>query len=108
MYCIIQNKVVYLYQQNRKTMKKQLINQVVASFKKSLNPNSKWYAQDLADFKARVSQLSVKELQEKAERLGAFYNPNSLLNRTANAEIKRMSKGGMFNVGNMKPENCLD
>ena len=94
--------------QKRKNMKNSLVNQLVANFKKTLNPSSKWFAQDVADFKANVLRLSVKELEQKLGRFAALNDEKSTLNKVVRKEVKLMDKSGLFNVSNMKLANCMD
>ena len=89
-------------------MKTSLVNELVANFKKTLKPSSKWFAQDVEDFKSNVEKLSVDELQIRWGNMNAMRNENSSFNKAIRAEEKKMLKSGMFNVGCMKPENCLD
>ena len=91
-----------------KTMKTSLVNQLVANFKRTLNPSSKWFAQDVADFKANVSRLSVKELEQKLGRFNAMNDEKSTFNKAVKKEVRLMDKSGLFNVSNMKPANCMD
>lgn len=88
--------------------KQQLLKELLEQRKKSLNKNSKWYSQDIADYKENISKLSVKDLESRLEMFNAFSDPKSQFNKMANAEMKLMNKGGMYNIGNMKPTNCLD
>jgi hypothetical protein len=89
-------------------MKNSLITQLVATFKRTLNPSSKWFNQDVADFKANVSRLSVKELENKLGRFTALNDEKSSFNKSVKKEVKLMEREGMFNVSNIKPNNCLD
>lgn len=89
-------------------MKKQLIDQVVKNFKTTLNSSSKWFIEDLSNFKKGVSEKSVKELEQMISNFNAMNDENSSFNRSIRSEEKRMLKCGMFNVNNMKPFNCLD
>lgn len=86
-------------------MKKQLINKLVLNYKKTLNVNSKWYEQDLAVFKDNVSKLSLKELQDKLDRLNQY---DTTLVKKAKKEISKLNKAGMFDITNMSNKNCLD
>lgn len=99
---------MYICGTKANNMKSSLVNQLVANFKKTLNPSSKWFAQDVADFKANVSRLSVKELEQKLGRFTALNDEKSTFNKTVKAEVKLMDKSGLFNVSSMKLENCLD
>ena len=89
-------------------MKNSLVNQLVANYKKTLNPSSKWFTQDVADFKTNISRLSVKELEQKLGRISQYVNDNSFLSKQVNKEIKNMDKAGMFNINKMKAANCMD
>ena len=105
---LIQMKVVSLIYQKRKNMKNSLVNQLVSNFKKTLNSTSKWFAQDVADFKANVSSLSVKELEQKLSRFTAMTDEKSTFNKVVKKEVSLMNNSGLFNVSNMKAVNCLD
>jgi hypothetical protein len=89
-------------------MKSSLISQLVANYKKTLNTSSKWFAQDLADFKANVSRLSVKELEVKLGRLTSLNDENSSFNKKVKKEVSLLNRGGMFDMSKMKAANCLD
>ena len=89
-------------------MKKVLINQLVENFKTMLNPQSKFYKEDLANFKEKVSTLSVNELKERVGRMNAMNDENSEFNRAVRRETKRMEAAGMFDVGKMKQDNAID
>jgi hypothetical protein len=89
-------------------MKQQLIKNLVSNYKKTLNPSSKWFTQDVQDFASRVSKLSVKEMEIKLGRISSLVDDNSLFNKKVKKEINFMAKGGMFNVSEMKPANCMD
>jgi hypothetical protein len=73
-----------------------LINKIVANYKQTLNQNSKWFSQDVQEFRKNLSVLSVKELIEKLARL-SYYNSQTF-ERQANREINTLDKAGMYNL----------
>jgi hypothetical protein len=87
-------------------MKKQLITQAVKLYKKSLNPKSKWFNQDVTDFKSQLENKSIAELKEQVSRLSVY--DSSKFKKDANKEVSKLNKGGMFDISNMSGKNALD
>jgi hypothetical protein len=89
-------------------MKKQLIAELTNLYKKSLNSSSKFYTQDVADFKKRAETKTEAQLRQQLANMKCIMGMDSKVNKIVNTEVKRMDKAGMFKVGNMKPVNALD
>lgn len=86
----------------------QLRSEILKVFKLSLNPNSKWYQQDLKDFTSILKTRTEKELQQQLANMRGIVGLDPEVNKLCALEEKRMEKAGMYNLGNMKPENALD
>ena len=84
------------------------IDKVIEAYKETLNPSSKWYEDDLNDFKCRISHKTESELMQQLANILAVSGKDKRVNSIVNNEINRMSRGGMFNVNTMKPINGLD
>jgi len=84
------------------------IDKVIEAYKETLNPSSKWYEDDVNDFKRKISHKTEAELQQQLANILAISGKNQKFNSIVNKEINRMNKGGMFNVNAMKPINGLD
>lgn len=89
-------------------MKAQLIKKAVELYKLTLNTNSKFYADDVRDFKANISGLSETQINEKISRLNAITSNKSTFNKSVEKEMRKMDNAGMFNVSSMAPKNALD
>lgn len=89
-------------------MKAELISKTVKAYLKRVNKNSKWFAQDLATFKAGIAKETPAQLIQRLSNWCAMDDENSTFNKAVKAEEKRMDKAGLFNVRNMKPVNALD
>ena len=83
-------------------MKKALIN----NHQSKLNKNSKWYQEDVADFKSNINKVSDSRIKEMYRNMVAF-NSKSFEKWVAQEEGK-MKKAGLFDMKNLKPQNCLD
>ena len=86
----------------------ELIRQIIRLYTASQNAKSKWFAQDLADFKLAISLRTDKELKQQLANLNALAGNDSRFNRICDKEEKRMQRAGMYDLGNMKPKNALD
>lgn len=76
-------------------------------FEKTLDVNSKWYLQDLADFKKRAAYSDLKKLPQQLANLQALNNSKSSFTKTVNKEIKKLDAAGMFIAENLNPKNAL-
>lgn len=85
-----------------------LRKEIIGLHTKTLNPKSKWYAQDLADFRAVLSTKTEAEMRQQLANMRGIAGLDKGLNKILEAEEKRMAKAGMYDLGNMKPENALD
>lgn len=78
----------------------------VAAYKKSLNTNSKFYEQDVADF---IRNVKNETPAKSATMLGNQKWLNSEESeRYVNHEVGKLDRAGMFNINRMKPKNALD
>jgi len=89
-------------------MKKQLITQCAVLYAKTLNPKSKWLKQDIAEYKANLSTLSITDIRNRLSKLNAMQDVNSTFNKQVVKEVQLLDKAGMFNVSKMQSKNCLD
>lgn len=89
-------------------MRKQLIQQLIEKYKKSLNQKSKWYSEDVKQYKKAISELSVDELNRKLGNISALVDNDSKFNRAVRKEITKLDNAGMYNISGMKPGNALD
>lgn len=83
-------------------------NEIVSLFKSSLHKDSKFYEQDLADFKRTLAGKSESEAKEQLARLRALSGLDAAFNNTVSKEMDKLDKSGMFSMHNMKPTNALD
>lgn len=67
-------------------MKQQLAKQVYDLYKRSLNHKSKWYNNDLADFKALVQTKTVEQLRQQLANMRGIMGLDEQLNRVLAAE----------------------
>ncbi len=86
----------------------QLESELIKEFTKSLNPSSRWYKIDIEDFTANIKAWDNNRCMQSLSNMKAMNNPDSKFNRDVDKEIEKMEHAGLFNIGNMKPENCLD
>lgn len=87
-------------------MKKQLINESVRLFTNTLDKKSKWYNQDLTDFKQRIQCASIEQIKASINNMSYAQSEKSEID--FNKETRRLEKAGMFNISNMKHINALD
>ena len=85
-----------------------MIIEAVEIYAGTLNPNSKFYNEDLQNFKRGISAKSEEEIKLHIDRLIQFSNPKSQFNLSADKEVRKMDKGGMYDVNRLKPINALD
>lgn len=83
-------------------MKKALINDC----KNRLNKNSKWYNDDVVDFKNNLNKCSDSRIKE-------MYNNSIVFNSKSfekfiDKEKEKLLKAGMYNMNNLKSQNSLD
>ena len=86
---------------------KSIITAAIEQYKKTINPASKWYTQDIADFKQRISVLPTKEVERILNNLSSMNNGNSNFNKSVKSEVKALNKAGMFEMKNLSPNKCL-
>lgn len=100
--------ITYVINNNNKVMTtNKQIDFLIRRYKaKYQNKKSKWFGQDVQDYSDNlVVQTSVR-ITELYNQALAF---DSLeFEAEVEAEEKKMDKGGMYDMGNMKPENALD
>lgn len=80
--------------------------QAIELFKETLNPSSKFYAEDLQHFINGISLASKDHVRQTVNNLS--YARSKKADNDFNRETKRMEIAGMFNIGNMHPRNSLD
>ena len=83
-------------------MKTGLINDC----KNRLNKNSKWYNDDVADFKSNLNKCSDSRIKEMYSNSIAFDSKS--FEKFVEKEERKLLKAGMYNMSNLKPQNCLD
>lgn len=87
-------------------MKKQLIKTAIELFTKTLDKKSKFYQQDITDFKNRIQSASAQQLEQSINNMSYMASKKSDID--FERETRKLDKAGMFNIGNMKPINALD
>lgn len=87
-------------------MKKQLIKTAIELFTKTLDKKSKFYSQDISDFKIRIQSTSIQQLQQSVNNMSYMASKKSDID--FERETTKLDKAGMFNIGNMKTINALD
>jgi len=84
------------------------LDQVIELYKSSLNPNSKWYGSDMHNFISQAENKTEKELLQQLANLKALTGKDKKFNAMVDKEVSLLAKSGMYDVGSMKPKNCLD
>lgn len=83
-------------------MKMSLANlklQLVKEFKKSLNPSSKFFNEDINSFKQRLKQENNKDkLNVRLNNLVCLNGGNSSFNKEVKNIINELEAGGMFEI----------
>lgn len=79
---------------------------LVKNYISGLNKSSKWYEQDIADYKCNIDNISNAKLKEMYDNSIAF-NSKSFEKIVAREESKLL-KAGMFDINKLKPQNSLD
>lgn len=87
-------------------MKSQLITEAIQAFKLTLNPESKFYNQDIIEFKNAISKKSAQDIKDHINRLKSY--SSKYFEKKVNKELSKLDKQGMFNIKNFSPDNCLD
>ena len=87
---------------------KSLKSQLVAEYKKSLNPNSKWYAEDVRNFTESLEGQTTEKLEQRLSNIICLNGGSASFNRKINKIEKELERGGMYEMGSMRPENALD
>ena len=87
---------------------KSLDSEIIDLFKQSQNPNSKWYNDDVAAFIRVLKTKTTKEKQQQLANMRALAGLDPKFNAAVEKEEKRLVRAGMYDLGNMKPENALD
>jgi len=86
-------------------LKKELVNE----FRSSLNPNSKFYNADMHSFNDRLKDEKDKDrLMTQLGNLRCLNGKSRSFNNKFKKFTKELDMAGMFDMGNMKPENALD
>jgi len=93
---------------NGEMTKQQLIKETIREYKKTLDPQSKWYQDDVVSFTTGIKKKTVSELQTTLGNLRSLNNPNSDLSRTVKKETRLLDNAGMFNIKNLSPIHALD
>lgn len=86
----------------------ELDKQLILVYKRTLRPNSKWFAQDLADFRRHISQKTTQEKQRILNNLRNLTEDDSPLAKEVEREIKSLDKAGMYDIRKIGPEHQLD
>lgn len=79
---------------------------LIENFRNSLNKKSKWYDSDLAEFKNNLDKVSESKILEMYNNMIAFNSKS--FEKFVEKEEQKLLKGGMYNINNLKPKNCLD
>ena len=87
-------------------MKAKLIKQAIELYKKTLDSNSKWYNDDLANFTRGISAAPLEQIERSINNMS--YAQSKKADADFNRETRKLEKAGMFNIGNMKAINALD
>lgn len=88
-------------------MKEKLIAELMKVWESSYrNKNSKWYNLDRLDYLDNIKRLSIDDLQKRLNNLTALNSKS--FEKKVNAEINKMDKAGLFNIGGLSPIHQLD
>jgi hypothetical protein len=86
-------------------LKKELANE----FRLSLNPNSKFFNADIKSFNDRLKdEKDEDKLITQLGNLRCLNGKSRLFNKMIKELTKELDKGGMFDIGKIKPINALD
>lgn len=72
------------------------------------NKNSKWFAQDLADFKTYIKTRTATDLQQSVTNMKCLAGENTKFNKEVQRIENQLEKGGMYDIRNMQPRNAID
>jgi uncharacterized heparinase superfamily protein len=86
-------------------MKNRLIEELTQEFKRTLNPASKFIAEDIANFKRIAASKTEKELREQLNRMQ--YMNGGKFDRDCKKIVSKLDRGGMYEIKNMNPLNAL-
>ena len=78
----------------------------VGLYMASLNPRSKWYDQDLAEFIENVKKESPALSLIRLKNVEALQS--EAFEKEVAKEEAKMAKAGLYDIGKMKPKNALD
>jgi len=85
---------------------KNTLELLVKEYGRGLKKGSRFYAQDLQDFRDSVAKLPENELQTRLRRLQALNSPEFA--RFVRGEVDKMGNAGMFNPAKMGAKNACD
>ena len=84
-------------------------SKLLKEYKKTLDPSSKFYNEDLNTFKSRINRETSKDkLERQLGNLICLSGKNIAFNKKVRQISKELERGGMYDVKSMKPENALD
>ena len=68
--------------------------QLVAIYESSLNKESKWYQEDLANYKSNIARITPEEQQHLLNNIKALNS--KVFENFVNREVNKMDKAGMY------------
>ena len=77
-------------------------------FRDSLDIESKWFDDYVRSFKQGIVLKSDEELKTTVGRLQCLAGKSAKFNKMIKREVLELERGGMYDLGNCKPENALD
>jgi len=76
-------------------------------YRDSQDIESKWFEEDLKSFKLGIILKSGEELITTVSRLQCLTGKSAKFNAMIKREVLELERGGMYDLGNAKPENAL-
>jgi len=87
----------------------QVRKELIAEYKQSLKPSSKFFNEDLQNFTNQVmSSRDLGQLKRQLANLRCLAGKNPSFNKEVEKMTNELDRGGMYDVRSMKNANALD
>lgn len=87
----------------------QLKKELIKEFRSSLSPGSKFFNEDMQSFSQRLKGENDRDrLIAQLSNLRCLNGKSRSFNNKVERFTNELDAAGMFDMGNMKPENALD
>ena len=105
------NKYLQQFPQGREKINsvEELKHKIIEQYKKSLNPKSKFYNEDLQSFELVLKKEKNKsKLKQQYHNMVCLNGGNKGFTKNVKNIQKELERGGMYNIDNMGVKNALD